>query len=44
MCLQCHGTQIKPEVQKTNLKINPNDLEVVGYMKMKYIFEYYFQK
>ena len=30
MCLQCHGTQIKPEVQKQILKLYPNDL-AVGY-------------
>ena len=30
MCLQCHGTQIKPEVQKQILKLYPYDL-AVGY-------------
>lgn len=30
MCLQCHGTQIKPEVSKQILKLYPNDL-AVGY-------------
>lgn len=30
MCLQCHGTQIKPEVQRQILKLYPNDL-AVGY-------------
>ena len=30
MCLQCHGTQIKPEVQKQILKLYPSDL-AVGY-------------
>nr|WP_321540500.1 DUF6132 family protein [Flavobacterium piscinae] len=26
MCLQCHGKQIKPEVQRQILKLYPNDL------------------
>lgn len=30
MCLQCHGKQIKPEVQKQILKLYPKDL-AVGY-------------
>lgn len=30
MCLQCHGKQIKPEVQRQILKLYPNDL-AVGY-------------
>lgn len=30
MCLQCHGTQMKPEVTKQILKLYPNDL-AVGY-------------
>ncbi|MCL9808892.1 c-type heme family protein [Flavobacterium luminosum] len=30
MCLQCHGTQIKPEVQKQIKKLYPKDL-AVGY-------------
>lgn len=30
MCLQCHGTQVKPEVTKQLLKLYPNDL-AVGY-------------
>ncbi|WP_396184083.1 DUF3365 domain-containing protein [Flavobacterium sp.] len=30
MCLQCHGTQVKPEVTKQILKLYPNDL-AVGY-------------
>ena len=30
MCLQCHGTQIKPDVQRQILKLYPNDL-AVGY-------------
>ena len=30
MCLQCHGTQIKPDVQQQILKLYPNDL-AVGY-------------
>ncbi|MGL2964754.1 c-type heme family protein [Flavobacterium sp. RSB2_4_14] len=30
MCLQCHGKQIKPEIQKQILKLYPNDL-AVGY-------------
>ena len=30
MCLQCHGKQIKPDVQKQILKLYPKDL-AVGY-------------
>jgi len=30
MCLQCHGTQIKPDVQSQILKLYPNDL-ALGY-------------
>ena len=30
MCLQCHGTQIKPEVSRQILKLYPKDL-AVGY-------------
>jgi len=30
MCLQCHGKQIRPEVQRQTLKLYPNDL-AVGY-------------
>ncbi|WP_396177484.1 DUF3365 domain-containing protein [Flavobacterium sp.] len=30
MCLQCHGTQLKPDVQKQILKLYPKDL-AVGY-------------
>lgn len=30
MCLQCHGKQIKPEVQRQILRLYPNDL-AVGY-------------
>ncbi len=30
MCLQCHGTEIKPEVSKRILKLYPNDL-ATGY-------------
>jgi len=30
MCLQCHGTKLKPEVSKQILKLYPNDL-AVGY-------------
>lgn len=30
MCLQCHGTQIKPDVKKQILKLYPNDL-AIGY-------------
>jgi hypothetical protein len=30
MCLQCHGTQIKPDVQQQILKLYPKDL-AVGY-------------
>ena len=30
VCLQCHGTQIKPDVQSQILKLYPNDL-AVGY-------------
>ena len=30
MCLQCHGTQIKPDVSKQILKLYPSDL-AIGY-------------